>query len=372
MLMTVPKTSELKPLIKWTGGKYREFRFFSSFIPPFERYFEPFFGGGGVYFALGAPKNSLVNDKSSDLIQFYKAIQNNALSNGFEPFLRTWEAIGELAIQEDEAFSLFVQLVRKGKSSSIDLKLNEWVNSTALGLDEQREKLGQFIKRFVPQKASRIHRIEQFEGRLFTQAELRQHWETALKSGFYFYLRSLLEQDEDQSSTAFVAAWFLVRELCYGSMFRYNKDGKFNIPYGGIAYNKKDIRAKTELILSERVYKSLQGTHFHNQDFEEFLSDTKPGKGDFIFIDPPYDSEFSEYDRSAFTQQDQLRLAETLYQQEANWMLVIKETKLIRSLYQRKGIHLMGFDKTYVYNVRGRNDREAHHLIITNYDPARL
>jgi len=52
--------------------------------------------------------------------------------------------------------------------------------------------------------------------------------------------------------------------------------------------------------------------------------------------------------------------------------MVIKETPLIRSLYARtvaSQIHITSFDKLYTYNVRGRNQREVKHLLITNYDP---
>ena len=43
---------QIKPIIKWTGGKYAEYKFFKEYIPDFENYYEPFFGGGGVFFHL--------------------------------------------------------------------------------------------------------------------------------------------------------------------------------------------------------------------------------------------------------------------------------------------------------------------------------
>src|SRR5690606_29568185 len=86
-------------------------------------------------------------------------------------------------------------------------------------------------------------------------------------------------------------------------------------------------------------------------------------------LDPPYDSEFSEYDQNSFTQADQQRLRNCLAQQEASWMMVIKETPFIRNLYEEIGANFIDFDKTYLYNVRGRNNRETKHLIITNYTP---
>ncbi|MCY7421608.1 MAG: hypothetical protein LH478_07675, partial [Chitinophagaceae bacterium] len=61
------------------------------------------------------------------------------------------------------------------------------------------------------------------------------------------------------------------------------------------------------------------------------------------------------------------RLRDTLLKTKGKWMMVIKETDFIRSLYTRPGIYFIEFDKTYTYNVRGRNNRDTKHLIIVNY-----
>ena len=164
------------------------------------------------------------------------------------------------------------------------------------------------------------------------------------------------------------ANWYFVREFCYASMFRYNSKGEFNIPYGGIAYNKKNFRQKVDNIFSKPVKTMFKKATFYNLDFEAFLEKTQPGKNDFIFLDPPYDSDFSEYDQNRFDKEDQLRLRNVLFNTKAKWMMVIKETAFIRSLYTSGNCRFIEFDKTYTYNVRGRNNREAKHLIIINYE----
>ena len=44
----------LKPLIKWPGGKTNELDRFLSLIPSYDRYIEPFVGGGALYFCGAA------------------------------------------------------------------------------------------------------------------------------------------------------------------------------------------------------------------------------------------------------------------------------------------------------------------------------
>ena len=55
---------------------------------------------------------------------------------------------------------------------------------------------------------------------------------------------------------------------------------------------------------------------------------------DFIFLDPPYDSEFSTYTKNKFTKDDQLRLSKYLIDHcSAKWMLIIKKTELIKKSF---------------------------------------
>lgn len=102
-------------------------------------------------------------------------------------------------------------------------------------------------------------------------------------------------------------------------------------------------------------------------DFEEFFSQVELTQNDFMFLDPPYDSDFSNYEGNDFTQMDQIRLSEALKQTKAQFILIIKNTDFIYSLY-KDSFKIMYFDKTYTYNVRQRNNRETEHLIITNMD----
>ncbi len=84
-------------------------------------------------------------------------------------------------------------------------------------------------------------------------------------------------------------------------------------------------------------------------------------------MDPPYDSEYSEYAQNAFNREDQIRLANYLANTEARVMVVIKETEFIRNLYTDLGFNIDVFDKKYMVNFKNRNNRDVVHLIITNY-----
>ncbi|MGN1375964.1 MAG: DNA adenine methylase [Prevotella sp.] len=119
---------------------------------------------------------------------------------------------------------------------------------------------------------------------------------------------------------------------------------------------------------SKLLLKHFANTKIYNLDFEDFLRETNPSEDDFVFLDPPYDSEFSTYAQNAFTRVDQERLANyMIYECKAKWMMIIKNTEFIYNLYNKEGINIRTFNKEYLVSFVNRNDKKETHLLITNY-----
>ncbi len=67
----------MNPVLKYRGGKSREIPHFLQYIPEkFDRYIEPFFGGGSVYFYL-RPEHAILNDLNERLMTFYRQLRDN-------------------------------------------------------------------------------------------------------------------------------------------------------------------------------------------------------------------------------------------------------------------------------------------------------
>ena len=66
----------MKPILKYRGGKSKEIPSFIKYIPKYETYFEPFFGGGATYFHL-EPQKAFISDVNEQLISFYKEISGS-------------------------------------------------------------------------------------------------------------------------------------------------------------------------------------------------------------------------------------------------------------------------------------------------------
>lgn len=67
----------MNPMIKYRGGKSKEISHFVSNMPSnYNRYIEPFFGGGALYFYL-EPKRAIINDVNTKLYSFYQEMKSS-------------------------------------------------------------------------------------------------------------------------------------------------------------------------------------------------------------------------------------------------------------------------------------------------------
>lgn len=62
------------PIVKWVGGKTKLLPELRARLPKaYKRYFEPFLGGGAMFFAL-EPKDAILGDMNGALIDMYKSV----------------------------------------------------------------------------------------------------------------------------------------------------------------------------------------------------------------------------------------------------------------------------------------------------------
>jgi DNA adenine methylase len=66
----------VRPLLKWAGGKRALTHEITPHLKGYNRYHEPFFGGGAVFFDL-APRSAVVGDLNPELINCYEVTKNN-------------------------------------------------------------------------------------------------------------------------------------------------------------------------------------------------------------------------------------------------------------------------------------------------------
>lgn len=382
--ITIPITkkniSELKPIIKWAGGKEKELKYIIPNLPEkFNRYFEPFVGGGSVFMSIKS-NEYYINDLSEELISLYNniATSNKQFYRYAEAINIAWHKAGMFFNNHHELVDLY-QKYRASTISNEELKtyISHFCELNYLEiLNILDENLLRFENILIPETSKNIYRkmtrMRDLELKKFDlpERDLYDNIETSIKSALYMNFRNLYNSYniKQQHKELHSALFLFIRNYSYSGMFRYNDKGEFNVPYGGIAYNSKTLDKKLDYYKSEEVHTHLNETNIYNLDFETFLKKCAPNENDFIFLDPPYDSEFSTYAQNEFTREDQTRLANYLiYECKAKWMMIIKNTEFIYSLYNKDGIKIKSFEKEYLVSFMNRNDKKVTHLIITNY-----
>ena len=124
----------------------------------------------------------------------------------------------------------------------------------------------------------------------------------------YFYEMRGIDETKLTPIQAAARTIYLNR-TCFNGLYRVNKSGKFNVPFG--SYINPKICDESNLY---QVSQSLQGKTIVCGDYKKVLRDHAKS-GDFIFLDPPYlpiseYSDFKRYTKDQFYEDDHKELAE--------------------------------------------------------------
>ena len=374
----------MQAIVKWPGGKISEAPKILPLIPDYSgRFIDPFVGGGAIYFSANISR-AAINDLSSELIALYRYIQQNDADffSTLSELNRKRQSLTAVFRPAWDTFTaLFDELVHNGAGSeATSVQIDRWTRANCdrfklFVIDELAEEvLREEFTKNVRRKMLRLRQLWAKNGGLKARDVVR-NFETAVHSAFYMYIRHLYNHASELglSPEQFTACFYYLREFCYSSMFRFNAEGRFNVPYGGMAYNEKDFSQKIKRMRSQKYVDYLAKTEVYNLDFLGFLEEIQPAEDDFIFLDPPYDSDFSSYDRNKFTASDHERLAAYMARTRARYLMVIKNTDFVEKLYGNlPGTRISAFDKKYMVSFQNRNDKQTEHLIITNYLPVHI
>lgn len=283
----------MKPILKYRGGKSKEIKNYIEYIPKFETYFEPFFGGGATFFDL-EPEQAVISDVNKSLINFYKGVAGNG-------FYKVKSELAELQTQYEVNRKIFLERKKLNPDSRVEDPNDE----------------------------------------------------------LYYWVRDMFNK-KIESKYEDATLYFFINKTAYSGMIRYNNLGEFNVPYGRYANFNTSL-------LTEEHHHLLSKTEIQNASYE--VAFERATSNDFLYLDPPYDTVFSEYGNESFTgdfgENEHRKLANDFKNLSAPALMIIGETKLTKELYS--GFVKNKYEKNYSVNIRNRFKSEAKHLIITNY-----
>lgn len=261
-----------RPFLKWAGGKQALAPALVARFPGrFERYFEPFLGGGSVLLTL-RPRSGVASDGNAWLVDTYRAVRDDPCAVG---------AVLEGLVNSKEEFLR--------------------------------------IRAIPPPALDPIRRA---------------------------------------------AHLIYLNKTCFRGLFRVNRAGRFNVPYG--AYERRYFCPEN----LAAVRGALLDVELRCGDFEQGVEGIS--RGDFAYLDPPYYkvggySDFNRYTAGQFRQGDHERLAalcRDLDRAGVRWAVSNSDTQYVRRLY--RGFRLQVLDARREINLDARR-RGIRELLLTNY-----
>lgn len=272
-----------KPFVKWAGGKRQIMPEIKKYVPEnYDTFYEPFVGGGAVFFEL-APKKAVINDYNSELMNVFECIKDEV------------------------------------KFDKMCTELN--------------------------------------------------HHEANHSEEYYYQVRNIDRDVKKYNKLADykkAARTIYLNKACFNGLYRVNSKNEFNVPFGKKekvnTYEGQNLGV-VHCILNFNDIKLL------STDFEEAVKDAK--KGDFVYLDPPYDSDtstFNDYTENGFNKDEQRRLAllfKELSDRGCYVMLSNHNTILVNELYKDYNIHVISAKRNI--NANGKKRGKVEEVIITNY-----
>jgi DNA adenine methylase len=124
---------------------------------------------------------------------------------------------------------------------------------------------------------------------------------------FYYLLRAEIPQD----AVLRAARLIYLNRTCYNGLYRVNKQGQFNVPFGRY---KNPVICDTERLRAASYV--LRNAELRCSDYQETL-DLYAKPGDLVYLDPPYHpiskfSDFKRYTTEFFYTEDQRLLAHSV------------------------------------------------------------
>jgi len=247
-----PETTKTpRPILKWAGGKTQMLEQLLPKIPKkYGKYIEPFIGGGALFFA-SQPKEAVIADSNSELVNLYTIIKNNP-----------YDLINQLSTMVND-------------------------------------------------------------------------------SDYFYELRSV---DVDKLSNLEIAARTIyLNKTCFNGLYRVNKKGNFNVPFGN--YKNPKFCDEDSILIASNL---LSNKEIILGDYKDVLKQHAK-ENDFIFLDPPYlpisqYSDFKRYTKEQFYEEDHVELANEVKRlQEIGCYVVLTNSNhpLVHQLYSDFAIEII-------------------------------
>lgn len=179
---------------------------------------------------------------------------------------------------------------------------------------------------------------------------------------FYYLIRKTYPKTNLKRAARII----YLNRTCFNGLYRVNKKGDFNVPYG--KYKKVRFIDKNNLFLASKL---LKKSKIFNKDYKYILKNFC-NKKDLVFLDPPYlpiskYSDFKRYTKEQFSLEDHVELSayyNELDKKGCYLILTNSNNEIITKLYNKFKIKIIKTKRNI--NSKG-SKRTGEDIVITNF-----
>lgn len=171
----------------------------------------------------------------------------------------------------------------------------------------------------------------------------------------------IVREAKPEGLIAIASRFIYLNAHCFNGLWRMNKKGQMNTPYG-----KKESRITDALIEKlGAAHEALKTTDIHVKDFEQTLLLAR--EGDVVYMDPPYDGTYVGYSDEGFCGLSQERVASEAWRASRRGVAVLthnSDTEKVRYWYE--GMEMAPTKERRSINREGEGRGKTRCLLISN------
>jgi DNA adenine methylase len=219
-----------------------------------------------------------------------------------------------------------------------------------------------------------IAELEQLESAYYSRTDtLREALYYEIRDDFNRKLPQINFQEYHTGWIRRAAQIIFLNRTCFNGLFRMNRNGEFNVPFGG--YKKPDILNEENL---HAVASLLKKTRIHPGDFTQCREQVDDHT--FVYFDPPYrplnhSSSFTSYSKDGFFDTDQVRLFEFFRELDGRGARIMLSNSDPKNENPNDTFFDDLFTEYYIeriparrrINCKGTGRGDISELVITNY-----
>ena len=342
--------------VKWAGGKVHLINQIEQYLPKkIDRYFEPFIGGGALFFYIMQkykPHFACISDINQNLIITYEVIRDDV------EFL-----IQHLHIHKTNHRKDFEKF---GNKKTIKIhELKKKAKKIKMYLEERKGgSLSAHHSMRNPNAGTGKAQIE-LNKILNELKEIKKKKRKEDKQRYYYIQREIYNKNKTLSKIEIASYFIYLNKAGFNGMYRENLQGHLNIPKGDlkeINIDEKKLR-KASKILNQNV--QIRCVTYSQID-------ALATENDFIYFDPPYaplkKNSFTTYNKNPFLEKEQKQLAffcKKLNIRNIKFMVSNHNTDLIHQLFSQ--FHIKFISAKRIINSDAKARGNVDEVLIINY-----